>query len=105
MFFIYSKYVQKFCPSGILIKPDINDLKSKVIFKNIFSYTLHWNLVWNGILIYRNESSQNFLKFELRIPNEYPSKIPKIYFNSKNRIRHTLIAENTGELDWYVLIK
>ena len=77
----YSKYLQKFCPPGIYILPQFDDIKC-----------------WHGVIFIREGYYRDgIFKFEIHIPNEYPSKPPEVIFISK--IFHSYIDQSSGKLD------
>jgi len=74
------KHLQKFCPSGIYIVPQYDNIK-----------------IWNGVLFIREGLYKDgIFKFEIQIPNSYPYLQPKVIF--KSEVFHPLIKENVLDL-------
>ena len=75
------KHLQKFCPPGIYIIPQSDNIK-----------------IWHGIIFPREGIYRDgIFKYQIHIPMEYPNAAPKVIFVS--RVFHPLINQNTGELD------
>ena len=75
------KHLQKFCPSGVYIVPQYDNIK-----------------IWHGVLFVREGYYKDgIFKFEIHIPNEYPKQPPKVIFVSK--VFHPLIDSASGLLD------
>jgi ubiquitin-protein ligase len=78
---LISKYLQKFCPTGIYILPRFDDIK-----------------IWDGVIFIREGYyKEGIFKFEILIPQNYPSKPPEVNFITK--VFHPLIDLSTGKLD------
>lgn len=78
--------MQKFCPSGIYILPQFDDIK-----------------IWHGVIFIREGYYKDgIFKFEISIPQNYPSKPPEIQFTTK--VCHPLIDLSSGKLDLAVKI-
>jgi ubiquitin-protein ligase len=81
MFIKYSKYVQKFCPLGIYIIPQTDNIR-----------------IWQGLITIRDGLYKNgIFKFEITIPDNYPCAMPSLKFH--NKIIHKLIDKETGLLN------
>lgn len=81
--------VQQFCPLGIYVVPQIDDIKSRFILII---------LVWHGVLIIKEGYfRQSILKFKIIFPITYPSKAPEVKF--VNKVYHPLVNYSTGLLD------
>lgn len=77
--------MQKFCPSGVYILPQFDDLR-----------------VWHGVVFVRDGPYKDgIFKFELIIPTTYPSNAPEVNFLTK--VYHPLIELTTGKLDLSVI--
>ena len=75
------KHLQKFCPSGIYIIPQSDNIK-----------------IWHGVIFPREGLYKNgIFKFQIKIPPEYPNLPPTVVFVS--RVYHPLINKNNGVLD------
>ena len=75
------KHLQKFCPSGIYIIPQSDNIK-----------------IWHGVIFPREGYYKNgIFKFQIKIPNDYPNSPPTVVFVS--RLYHPLINQKTGILD------
>lgn len=75
------KHLQKFCPRGIYIIPQSDNIK-----------------IWHGVIFPREGLYKDgIFKFQIQIPPEYPNSAPKVVFVSK--VYHPLIAYDTGILD------
>ncbi len=85
---IKSKHLQKFCPSGVYILPQFDDIKGNYLLI----------VVWHGVLFIREGFYKDgIFKFEINIPSSYPAKAPEVKFVSK--VLHPLIDNKTGVLD------
>ena len=74
------KHLQKFCPSGVYILPQFNNIS-----------------IWHGVVFVRDGYYKNgIFKFKIKIPNKYPNVEPTVEFFSK--MYHPLINQN-GILD------
>ena len=75
------KHLQKYCPTGIYIIPQSDNIK-----------------IWHGIIFPREGIYKDgIFKYQIHIPNDYPNSPPKVIFVSK--VYHPLINQKTGELD------
>ena len=75
------KYLQKFCPSGIYILPQFDEIK-----------------VWHGVIFIREGLYKDgIFKFVITIPQNYPAKAPEITFTSK--VFHPYVDFSNGKLD------
>ncbi len=92
-YFKKSKHLQKFCPSGVYILPQFDDLKGKLLNK----------LVWHGAIFVREGPYKDGIyKFEIKIPSTYPKSPPEVYFTSETN--HPLIDKQKGKLDISVIV-
>ena len=74
------KHLQKFCPAGIYIIPQSDNIK-----------------IWHGIIFPREGIYRDgIFKYKIVIPTDYPNSPPKVIFSSK--VFHPLINKS-GELD------
>ena len=61
------KHLQKFCPSGVYILPQFNNIS-----------------IWHGVVFVRDGYYKNgIFKFKIKIPNKYPNVEPTVEFFSK----------------------
>ena len=75
------KHLQKFCPAGIYIIPQSDNIKR-----------------WHGIIFPRDGIYKDgIFKYKIIIPNDYPNSPPQVIFSSK--VFHPLINQKTGELN------
>ena len=75
------KHLQKFCPSGIYIIPQSDNIK-----------------IWHGVIFPREGLYRDgIFKFQIQIPPEYPNSPPTVIFVSK--VYHPLINKESGVLD------
>ena len=75
------KHLQKFCPSGIYIIPQSDNIK-----------------IWHGVIFPREGLYKDgIFKFQIQIPPEYPNSPPTVIFVSK--VYHPLINKESGVLD------
>lgn len=78
---IYSKQLQKFCPNGVYIVPQFDNIN-----------------IWHGVLFVREGYYKDgIFKFEIDIPKTYPQSPPTVKFISK--VVHPLINRETNILD------
>ena len=67
------KHLQKFCPSGVYILPQFDNIS-----------------IWHGVVFVRDGYYKNgIFKFKIKIPNKYPNDEPQVIFFSK--VFHPLI--------------
>ena len=75
------KHLQKFCPAGIYIIPQSDNIK-----------------IWDGIIFPREGIYRDgIFKYQIHIPPDYPNAPPQVIFISK--VFHPLINPKTGVLD------
>ena len=75
------KHLQKFCPAGIYIIPQSDNIK-----------------IWHGVIFPREGIYRDgIFKYKIHIPPDYPNSPPKVIFVSK--VFHPLINPKTGLLD------
>ena len=75
------KYLQKFCPNGVYIIPQSDNIQ-----------------IWHGVVFVREGFyKEGIFKFRIEIPISYPKNAPSVIFFSK--VYHPLINGNTGKLD------
>ena len=75
------KHLQKFCPAGIYIIPQSDNIK-----------------IWHGIIFPREGIQRDgIFKYKILIPKDYPNAPPQVIFVSK--VFHPLIDPKTGVLD------
>ena len=75
------KHLQKFCPAGIYIIPQSDNIK-----------------IWHGIIFPREGIYRDgIFKYQIHIPTDYPNSPPKVIFVS--RVFHPLINPKTSILD------
>ena len=74
------KHLQKFCPAGIYIIPQSDNIK-----------------IWDGIIFPREGIYRDgIFKYQIHIPPDYPNAPPQVIFISK--VFHPLINPKTGVL-------
>ena len=74
------KHLQKFCPAGIYIIPQSDNIK-----------------IWHGIIFPREGIYRDgIFKYQIHIPTDYPNSPPKVIFVSK--VYHPLINQKTGAI-------
>ncbi len=75
------KHLQKFCPPGIYIIPQSDNIK-----------------IWHGIIFPREGIYRDgIFKYQIHIPDDYPNSPPRVIFISK--VFHPLINPKDGVLD------
>ena len=75
------KHLQKFCPAGIYIIPQSDNIK-----------------IWHGVIFPREGIYRDgIFKYQIHIPTDYPNSPPKVIFVS--RVFHPLINPKTSILD------